>query len=60
MGQSSFVIDEGLRVFKLQTQKVGEVREDMNELLAIGGIGAQCCPVCRIGLWNQPFTVFLQ
>jgi hypothetical protein len=41
MGQSSFVIHEGLRVFELQTENVGEIREDMNELLAIGRVGAQ-------------------
>ena len=60
MGQSSFVIHEGLRIFELQSREVGEVREDMNKLLTIGRIGAQCCPICRIGLWNQTFPIFLQ
>ena len=60
MGQRCFVILEGLRVFELQAENVGEVREHVSELLAIGGVGVQCCPVCCIGLWNQTFSIFLQ
>ena len=60
MGQSSFVINKGLRVFELQVENVCEVREHMNKLLTIRGVGAQCCPVCCVGLWNQTFSIFLQ
>ena len=60
MGQSSFVIFERLRVFELQVEKVCEVRQDMNKLLAIGRVGAQCCPVCCVGLRDQTFPIFLQ
>src|ERR1700751_5649131 len=42
MGQRGFVIYEGLRIFKLQTENVGEVREHMNKLLAIERVGVQC------------------
>src|ERR1700739_1145381 len=37
MGQRGFVIYEGLRIFKLQAENLGEVHEHMNKLLAIGG-----------------------
>src|ERR1700745_3780487 len=55
VGQSSFVIDEGLCVFELQVEEVCEVREDMDELLAVGSIGAQRCAIGRVGLWNEAF-----
>ena len=60
MGQSGFVIYEGLRVFELQAENVCEVREDVNKLLTIGRVGAQCCPICCIGLWDQSLPIFLQ
>src|ERR1700678_1350834 len=60
VGQSSFVIHEGLHVFELQVESVCEIRKNMNKLLTIGRIGAQCCPVCRIGLWDETFPIFLQ
>src|SRR5258707_3516610 len=50
MGQSSFVIHEGLHVFELQVECVVEVRKDMNELLAVGGVGAQCRSKGCVGL----------
>src|ERR1700752_4438456 len=60
VGQSSFVIDEGLCVFELQVEEVCEIREDMDELLAIGSIGAQRCAISRIGLRNEAFPIFLE
>src|SRR5882757_3313022 len=60
MGQSNFMINKSLRVFELQVENVGEVREHMCKRLTIGRVGAQCCPVCCVGLWNQTFSIFLQ
>ena len=48
-----------LCVFEFQAQNVCEVQEDMNKLLTIGGVGAQCGPVCRIGLRDKTFAILL-
>ena len=60
MGQSSFVIHEDLRIFELQTQKVGEVRKHMRELRAVRRIGVQRGAVGRIGLGDDPLSILLQ
>ncbi len=60
MGQSSFVIFEGLCVFELQVENVCEIRKNMNELLAIRRIGAQRGSIGSIGLRNEAFAIFLQ